>query len=357
MQVTGIDVETGGEGDDAPVVSGTPVEAGRENEAPVVSGAPVLSRQVSAPAMQQRAMERLNGPTANSQQKSHADLLVNSLFSAILPIVILVEYDKNSWGDRYCSTDVANWFFIYGWLAVGAIGYQYLTNVWFWRMQWDRFVAASDDEKQKILKRLKCLQAPNSIMGIVQLVWFIIGQTRIWATHACDMDEYEMIMAMNTTVSLVPSRALCHSSCCRSAPNAPLPPARPPVPPSPPSPPPLPPPSLTLPPSPSPPPTPPTHPPTPSTAHLHTFRTPKHLSTRSFAPSSSQPPPARTRAELHLRQPGARARRRGRRGGDRVRRRLLLPSHARLCSRTLDCVLRLGRPLRPLPPLHMLRCL
>ena len=52
METTAIDVEAGG--DDAPVVTGTPVEAGRENEAPVVTGAPVISRQLSGAAVQWR---------------------------------------------------------------------------------------------------------------------------------------------------------------------------------------------------------------------------------------------------------------------------------------------------------------
>ena len=238
MQTTGIDVEAGG--DDAPVVTGTPVEAGRENEAPVVTGAPVLSRQLSGAAVQQRAQQALTGPTAESPQKSSSDLFYSAAMQAILPVILLTNYYRQEWGDRYCSTDVAEWFFVFGWIGAASVLYAYLVNVWFWRIQWDDFARSSDEGKQKILKRLKRVQAPNTALAIANFVWFCVGQERIWGTHACDMDEYDMIMAMNSTVrpaarapaSRPPARPLAphaptrlpaHS---RPAHSPPLPPSR-----------------------------------------------------------------------------------------------------------------------------------
>ena len=290
MQTTGIDVEAGG--DDAPVVTGTPVEAGRENEAPVVTGAPVLSRQLSGAAVQQRAQQALTGPTAESPQKSSSDLFYSAAMQAILPVILLTNYYRQEWGDRYCSTDVAEWFFVFGWIGAASVLYAYLVNVWFWRIQWDDFARSSDEGKQKILKRLKRVQAPNTALAIANFVWFCVGQERIWGTHACDMDEYDMIMAMNSTV--------------RPAARAPAsrPPARPLAP----------------------------HAPTRLPAHSRPAHSPAH------SPTPALP---HARAELHLRRPRPAARP----VVDRVlrRHRLLLPAHARLRAHLLDHLLRLRR--------------
>ena len=115
-------------------------------------------------------------------------------------MTILSYYYREDWGDRYCSTNVAEWALVLGWIGASSVIYSYAVNMWFYHIQWDAFTGSNAAAKQKILKRLKCLQSPNFVMVVFNIVWFIIGQTRIWATHACDMPEYEMIMAMNSTV-------------------------------------------------------------------------------------------------------------------------------------------------------------
>ena len=66
-----------------------------------------MPRRPSSPREQQRAQQALTGPTAESPQKSASDLFWNAAFQGILPIIILANYYRQEWGDRYCSTDVA----------------------------------------------------------------------------------------------------------------------------------------------------------------------------------------------------------------------------------------------------------
>ena len=48
-------------------------------------------------------------------------------------MIILSSYYRGGWATAYCETGLAQWVFVFAWVGMGAVIYQFLINVWFWR--------------------------------------------------------------------------------------------------------------------------------------------------------------------------------------------------------------------------------
>ena len=155
-----------------------------------------LTRQQSA----QGSLKQMTAaPTAETAQKGHVTLLLTSLCGGIFPFAVLVAYYTDDWATKYCQTNIAEWALVLSWIGAGSVGYQYLTEVWFWRIKFPEFKSGSDATKQAILKRRQYLSIPSFLCGIATIVLFFIGQTRIWGTRGCLDDEYDAIIAGNAS--------------------------------------------------------------------------------------------------------------------------------------------------------------
>ncbi len=125
----------------------------------------------AASLVEQRTPPLRAGPTHESKQKSNFDLLLSCLTQALVPMIILSVYYRDSWDSLYCETDIAQWAFIFGWIGAGVAVYQYLCAVWFWRLKWEAFKAADEDGQRKLLKQLQCLRLPLCPASIATTIW------------------------------------------------------------------------------------------------------------------------------------------------------------------------------------------
>ena len=160
----------------------------------VTVNAKPLTRQQSA----QGSLTKMTAaPTAETAQKGHGAILLTALFGGAFPFGVLVAYYTDDWATKYCQTNIAEWALIFAWIGASSVGYQYLTEVWFWRIKFPEFKSGSDATKQAILKRRQHLNIPSLLCGIATVVLFIIGQVRIWGTRGCSDDEYDAIIKGN----------------------------------------------------------------------------------------------------------------------------------------------------------------
>ena len=175
-----------------PVAAGIPVDVSAVN-AQVVTGTPLSETSVQRRA-QSRAQQLTAAPTPESKQKSLCDLLTSALTQGLFSIVVLATYYRDDWADRYCETDIAEFFLVFGLLGLASVCARFLIDIWFWRIIWDTFVKGSQATQKRILKTLWRLTAPIYCVIIAFFVWFIVGETRIWATHGCSDEEYALIV-------------------------------------------------------------------------------------------------------------------------------------------------------------------
>eukprot|EP00964_Phaeocystis_antarctica_P117573 scaffold81390_cov57-Phaeocystis_antarctica.AAC.1 len=155
-----------------------------------------LTRQQSA----QGSLKRMTAaPTAETAQKGHVSLLATPVMGGIIPIFILASYYRDEWATKYCETNIAEWALVFAWIGAGSVVYQYLIEVWFWRVKFPEFKSGSDAARQAILKRQRYLNIPSYLSSIANLVVFIIGLIRIYGTRGCSDVEYDAITAGNAS--------------------------------------------------------------------------------------------------------------------------------------------------------------
>lgn len=202
-------------------VTGVPVdiaEISHPNDGtvpPVVAGRP-LAKQLTGLAA---------NPTPASEQKSFLSLLVGSGFQGIIPLIILSSYYRGGWSTAYCETGIAKWVFIFAWVGMGVVLYQFLINVWFWRINWKHFTTGGEAAVKQTTNRKGWLDLSQLFVMVFNFGWFCSGQgarsnsredtredsTRaravrrsltlrshrpagmVWATVGCEDDAYDNI--------------------------------------------------------------------------------------------------------------------------------------------------------------------
>jgi hypothetical protein len=170
-------------------VTGVPVdiaEISHPNDGtvpPVVAGRP-LAKQLTGLAAT---------PTPASEQKSFLSLLVGSGFQGIIPLIILSSYYRGGWSTAYCETGIAKWVFIFAWVGMGVVLYQFLINVWFWRINWKHFTTGGEAAVKQTTNRKGWLDLSQLFVMVFNFGWFCSGQGMVWATVGCEDDAYDNI--------------------------------------------------------------------------------------------------------------------------------------------------------------------
>lgn len=133
---------------------------------PVVAGRP-LAKQLTGLAA---------NPTPASEQKSFLSLLVGSGFQGIIPLIILSSYYRGGWSTAYCETGLAKWVFIFAWVGMGVVLYQFLINVWFWRINWKHFTTGGEAAVRQTTSRKGWLDLSQLLVMLFNFGWFCSGQ-------------------------------------------------------------------------------------------------------------------------------------------------------------------------------------
>jgi len=150
---------------------------------PVVAGRP-LAKQLNALAAT---------PTPMSEQKSYASLLVGSGFQGIVPLIILSSYYRGGWATAYCETGLAQWVFVFAWVGMGAVIYQFLINVWFWRINWKHYTTGGAAAVSETTRRKGRLDLSQLMIMCFNFIWFCSGQGMVWSTTGCAEEVYANI--------------------------------------------------------------------------------------------------------------------------------------------------------------------
>jgi hypothetical protein len=150
---------------------------------PVVAGRP-LAKQLTGLAA---------NPTPASEQKSFLSLLVGSGFQGIIPLIILSSYYRGGWSTAYCETGLAKWVFIFAWVGMGVVLYQFLINVWFWRINWKHFTTGGEAAVRQTTSRKGWLDLSQLLVMLFNFGWFCSGQGMVWATVGCEEAAYDNI--------------------------------------------------------------------------------------------------------------------------------------------------------------------
>ena len=164
----------------------------------------------------------------------------------VTPFIILLKYYREDWERAYCSTDVAEWLFVFAWTITGGAILWFLTSLWELRLKFDEqkqggavhaqveaamaaaalvvvatvAVAAQAEAAtvvarvqarvqargrstswiRELLLQMKGLLPLQKVLWLLlqpllgfELGWCIFGQTRIWGTESCGDDKYEAL--------------------------------------------------------------------------------------------------------------------------------------------------------------------
>ena len=60
---------------------------------------------------------------------------------------------------QYCeTTDLSLWALVLGWVGMGIVIWQFLVQVWFWKLNWKFFTTGGEEAQRKTIKRLQLLK-------------------------------------------------------------------------------------------------------------------------------------------------------------------------------------------------------
>ena len=70
---------------------------------------------------------------------------------------------------QYCeTTDLSLWALVLGWVGMGIVIWQFLVQVWFWKLNWKFFTTGGEEAQRKTIKRLQLLKQLPQVVGLFQ---------------------------------------------------------------------------------------------------------------------------------------------------------------------------------------------
>jgi hypothetical protein len=134
---------------------------------PVVAGRPLANQLTGLAAT----------PTPEAKQQSYANILLGSSLQGIVPLIILSSYYRGGWSTAYCEeTGLAQWAFVFACVGLGGVLWQFLINVWFWRINWKHYTTGGEAAVIQTGRRKGRLDLSQLLLQFCNFVWFCSGQ-------------------------------------------------------------------------------------------------------------------------------------------------------------------------------------